>query len=97
MATSDSIDVVREESKFPHADVDGTLNPESNNHVQVDPISSEVALSKENKEQAEIKEKKRQNEKEDTLRRIKSAIIISGTVVAVAGAVCAITKKLREK
>lgn len=49
------------------------------------------------KEQAEIKQKKKEAEKKDTLQTLKSAIIISGIVVAVAGAAFAITKKLREK
>lgn len=49
------------------------------------------------KEQAETKEKKKEKEKEDAMHTIKSAIIISGIVVAVVGAVFAITKKLREK
>lgn len=47
MATIDSIDEVGEESKFPPADVHGTLNPGRNNQVQVDPISSDVAILKE--------------------------------------------------
>ncbi|KAK4281663.1 hypothetical protein QN277_013128 [Acacia crassicarpa] len=97
MATRDSINEVVEESEFPPADVHGTLNPGGNNQVQVDPISSDVAILKEIKEQAEIKKKQRQEEKEDSLRKMKSGIIISGIVVAVAGAVFAITKKLREK
>ncbi|XP_057426954.1 uncharacterized protein LOC130720345 [Lotus japonicus] len=82
---------------FPQADVVGDLNPGGNTQVQVDPISSEVAVSKELKEQAEIKQKKKEAEKKDTLQTLKSAIIISGIVVAVAGAAFAITKKLREK
>ncbi|KAF7818799.1 putative transmembrane protein [Senna tora] len=90
MAATDGI---VSDQKFPPADVDGTLNPASNKQVQVDPVSSEVAVSKENKEQDEIKRK----EKEDAMRKLKSGIIISAIVVAVAGAVFAITKKLREK
>lgn len=49
------------------------------------------------KEQAEAKQKKNERQKKDALQTIKSAIIISGIVVAVAGAAFAITKKLREK
>lgn len=48
------------------------------------------------KEQREAMEKKEDEEK-DALQSFKTAIIITGIVVAVAGAVFAITKKLREK
>ncbi|KAK7278676.1 hypothetical protein RJT34_23711 [Clitoria ternatea] len=81
---------------FPPADVVGELNPGINTQVQVDPVSSRVAASKEIKEQAGAKQKKNEREK-DTLQTLKSAIIISGIVVALAGAAFAITKKLREK
>lgn len=49
------------------------------------------------KEQAEAKQKKKEREKKECLEKLKSAIIISGIVVAVVGAAFAITKKLREK
>lgn len=49
------------------------------------------------KEQAEAKQKKKEREKKEGLEKLKSAIIISGIVVAVVGAAFAITKKLREK
>ena len=49
------------------------------------------------KEQAEAKQKKKEREKKEALQTLKSAIIISGIIVAVAGAAFAITKKLREK
>ncbi|KAK7345326.1 hypothetical protein VNO77_15928 [Canavalia gladiata] len=80
---------------FPPADIAGELNPGNNTQVHVDPESSEVAAAKEMKEQAEAKQKGR--EKKDALQTIKSAIIISGIVVALAGAAFAINKKLREK
>ncbi|KAG5130403.1 hypothetical protein GLYMA_13G154500v4 [Glycine max] len=79
---------------FPAADVAGELNPGRNTHFHVDPTSSEVDASK---EQAQAKQKKNERQKKDALQTIKSAIIISGIVVAVAGAAFAITKKLREK
>ncbi|KAJ1379836.1 hypothetical protein SESBI_46554 [Sesbania bispinosa] len=105
---------------FPPADVSGTLNPGKNTQVQVDPVSSEVAATKEIKfyvtllilscvligvmyvhgwlkKQAEAKQKKKETEKKDALQTLKSAVIISGIVVAVVGAAFAITKKLREK
>ncbi|KAJ1375882.1 hypothetical protein SESBI_50534 [Sesbania bispinosa] len=80
---------------FPPADVSGTLNPGKNTQVQVDPVSSEA--TKEIKKQAEAKQKKKEAEKKDALQTLKSAVIISGIVVAVVGAAFAITKKLREK
>ncbi|CAL0299403.1 unnamed protein product [Lupinus luteus] len=79
---------------FPRADVVGELNPGMNTHFHVDSVSSEVAASKEH---AEAQQKKKEREKKETLETLKSAIIISGIVVAVAGAAIAITKKLREK
>ncbi|KAK7392624.1 hypothetical protein VNO78_21068 [Psophocarpus tetragonolobus] len=79
---------------FPPADVVGELNPGINTNVYVDSESSELAASK---ERAEAKQKKNECRKKDALQTLKSAIIISGIVVAVAGAAFAITKKLREK
>ncbi|XP_024633480.1 uncharacterized protein [Medicago truncatula] len=81
---------------FPSADIAAELNPGNNTEVQVDPISSEVAASKEIKE-ATDKQKKKQIEKKEYLDKLKSAIIISSIVVALAGAAFAITKKLKEK
>lgn len=49
------------------------------------------------KEQAEAARAQREMEKKDALQTLKSAIIVSGIVVAVAGAIFAITKKLKEK
>ncbi|XP_014490690.1 uncharacterized protein LOC106753403 [Vigna radiata var. radiata] len=79
---------------FPPADVAGELHPEINTNVQIDPTSSEVAAYKEKKAENEAKHER---EKKDALQTIKSAIIISGIVVALAGAAFAIAKKLREK
>lgn len=47
-------------------------------------------------EEREVGERKEQ-ERKDALQSFKKAIIVSGIVVAVAGAVFAITKKIREK
>ncbi|CAL5190975.1 unnamed protein product [Lathyrus oleraceus] len=82
---------------FPSADLAGELNPGKNREVEVDPISSEVAATKEMKEEVAATEKKKEIEKKECLDKLKSAIIISGIVVAVVGAAFAITKKLREK
>ncbi|KAI4348952.1 hypothetical protein L6164_009612 [Bauhinia variegata] len=86
-----------DDQKFPAADVDEELNPGKQNKVQVDSVSSEIAVSMEINEQTEAKRSKKEREKEETLHTIKSAIIISGIIVAVVGAAFAITKKLREK
>ncbi|KAI4300490.1 hypothetical protein L6164_033862 [Bauhinia variegata] len=93
MATTEGI----ADPKFPPADVDSELNPGKQNKVEVDPVSSEVAVSKEIKEEAEVNEKKKETEKREAIHTLKSAIIISGIIVAVAGAAFAIAKKLREK
>ncbi|KAK6147213.1 hypothetical protein DH2020_018125 [Rehmannia glutinosa] len=82
---------------FPAADVEKELNPGVDKDFRVDPISSDVATSKQIKEQYEEAERKEQEKKEDALKSIKTAFIVSGIVVAVAGAIFAITKKLREK
>ncbi|KAI3471806.1 hypothetical protein Pfo_028459 [Paulownia fortunei] len=104
---------------FPAADVQKELNPGLDKDFQVDPVSSDVATSKEINNallctsffnfyisdanmflraagQYEAAERK-EEEKKDALQSLKTAIIVSGIVVAVAGAVFAITKKLREK
>lgn len=47
--------------------------------------------------QAEAAEKTNQNAKGDAMQKLKSTIIISAVIVAVAGAAFAVTKKLREK
>lgn len=49
------------------------------------------------KEQAEAIRKKKDREKKDALQTLKSAIIVSGAILAAAGAVFVITKKLKEK
>ncbi|KAL6998045.1 hypothetical protein U1Q18_008171 [Sarracenia purpurea var. burkii] len=85
---------------FPAADVDKELNPGQNTSFEVDPVSSQVDSSKKIREQAEADEataKKEREKKDAALQKLKSAIIISGIAVAVAGAVLAITRKLKEK
>ncbi|XP_052176292.1 uncharacterized protein LOC127790715 [Diospyros lotus] len=82
---------------FPAVDVRKELNPGQNKKFEVDSVSSQVAASKEIKEQAEAAKAQREMEKKDALQTLKSAIIVSGIVVAVAGAIFAITKKLKEK
>jgi len=49
------------------------------------------------KEQAKANQEKKEGKKRDALQTLKSAIIVSGIIVAVAGVAFAVTKKLREK
>ncbi|XP_022144747.1 uncharacterized protein LOC111014362 [Momordica charantia] len=86
-------------SPFPAADVDRELNPGHNRHVEVDPVSSEVAVSLEKKEQAKrkaVEEERKEAKKNDTMKTLKTTFIVSGVIAAVAVAAFAIVKKLRE-
>ncbi|KAI5664721.1 hypothetical protein M9H77_24044 [Catharanthus roseus] len=80
---------------FPQVDADKELNPAKNKQFQVDSVSSRVAEIKE--EKAEEDKKVKGKKKEDATDKLKTTIIVSGIVVAVAGAIYAITKKLKEK
>ncbi|PIA28234.1 hypothetical protein AQUCO_07200110v1 [Aquilegia coerulea] len=92
---------------FPSVDVNGELYPGATKNFPVDPISSDIYNSKqlkEGKEQAEAEEKKRKEMKkkkwehgDDGHKKLKSTVLISGVVVAVIGALFALTKKMREK
>ncbi|KAE8023367.1 hypothetical protein FH972_009073 [Carpinus fangiana] len=85
---------------FSAADVDKELHPGESQNFEVDPISSEVATSSSSeikKEQAELEQKKKERRKKEALRTLKTTILVSAAIVAVAGVVCAVTKKLREK
>ncbi|KAL7096598.1 hypothetical protein ACP275_10G088500 [Erythranthe tilingii] len=96
-------------SSFPAAEAEKELNPALNNDFQVDPVSAQVTTSKQMKEEYEAAErkeeeekkkeeaKKKEEEKDKAVQNFKTAVIVSGIIVAVAGAVFAITKKLREK
>ncbi|KAK7378805.1 hypothetical protein VNO80_04253 [Phaseolus coccineus] len=91
---------VSSDISFPPADLDEELNTASsgnNVHLEVDPVSSEVAATQKSKEQAMAKQEKKEGKKKDGLQTLKSAIIVSGIIVAVAGVAFAVTKKLREK
>ncbi|CAI9097715.1 OLC1v1034187C1 [Oldenlandia corymbosa var. corymbosa] len=85
------------EATFPEADVEKELNPAANQKVEVDPVSAEVATSLQIKEQIDAADKQKAKEKKDGLETLKSGIIVSGIAIAVAGAVFAIVKKLKEK
>merc|ERR1712071_177478 len=76
---------------FPAADdVNNELNPEKKKDFEVDPVSSEI------KKQVDEDEEK-ESKKKDSFLTLKTTIIASAVIVAVAGAAFAITKKLREK
>ncbi|KAI3432188.1 uncharacterized protein J3R85_007595 [Psidium guajava] len=98
MASPEAVNGILEASDqtFPAADVTNEMNPGLNTKVEVDHVSSAVAASLEAKEQAEADRQQKEREK-DAMQSLKSAILISAAVVAVAGAIFAISKKLREK
>lgn len=50
------------------------------------------------KQQIQVEEKKKETKKEeDELHGLKTTILVSAVILAVAGAVFAVTKRLREK
>ncbi|PIN19490.1 hypothetical protein CDL12_07821 [Handroanthus impetiginosus] len=81
---------------FPAVDAEKELNPGLDKDFKVDPMALNATSSKEIKEKYEAAERKEQ-EKKDAMQSFKTTIIVSGIIVAVAGAIFAITKKLREK
>ncbi|CAK7341849.1 unnamed protein product [Dovyalis caffra] len=84
-------------STFPEAAVDQALNPSLNKEFEVDPVSSDIATSKEIQQEQEEAARKKEREKQDAMQKLKTTILVSAIIVAVAGAAFAITKKLREK
>ncbi|KAL0555331.1 hypothetical protein IC582_009275 [Cucumis melo] len=90
----------RDGEGFPAVDVERELNPGDNKHVEVDPISSQVATSLEAKEHekrtAAEEERKRAKKKKEAMQTLKTTFIVSGIIAAVAVAAFAIVKKLRE-
>ncbi|KAJ9184495.1 hypothetical protein P3X46_004212 [Hevea brasiliensis] len=87
-----------ETSTFPAADVDKELHPAHNKKLEVDSVSSDIATSKDLKEQEEATQKKKERERRrDAVQTLKTTILVSAVIVAVAGAAFAITRKLREK
>ncbi|KAM0990025.1 hypothetical protein ACFX2I_008593 [Malus domestica] len=85
------------DSTFPAANVDAELNPGENQNFEEDKGSSLVTTSKEIKDKVEAEERKQEKEKKDAAQTVKTSVIISAMVVAVVGAIFALTKKLREK
>lgn len=49
------------------------------------------------KQRLDAQEKAKKREKKDPMQTLKATIIVSGVILAVAGAVIAVTKKLRQK
>ncbi|KAM1440640.1 hypothetical protein ACFX13_008702 [Malus domestica] len=84
------------DSTFPAANVDAELNPGENKNFEEDKGSSLVTTSKEIKDKVEAEERKQEKEKKDAAQTVKTSVIISAMVVAVVGAIFALTKKLRE-
>ncbi|KAG5243985.1 hypothetical protein OIU76_009145 [Salix suchowensis] len=84
-------------SSFPEADVDQALKPGQNKEFEVDPISSDIATSKETQQEQDEAARKREREKQDAMHKLKTTILVSAMIIAVAGAVFAVTRKLREK
>ncbi|KAL6141733.1 hypothetical protein ACLB2K_060020 [Fragaria x ananassa] len=85
-------------SKFPEGDADAELNPGKNKSVEVDPKASEVtSLQIKQRAEAEDNKKKEKKEKNEAAQTLKTTIIVSGVIVALIGAIFALTKKLREK
>ncbi|XP_057549601.1 uncharacterized protein LOC130827773 [Amaranthus tricolor] len=82
------------DTTFPPVEIDGELNPGNNTEFHVDSVSSQ--LDKGPTKQRKPKAKK-QCPKNDPMQAFKTTIIVSGIVLAVAGAIFAITKKLKEK
>ncbi|KAF9598248.1 hypothetical protein IFM89_026079 [Coptis chinensis] len=90
---------------FPEDNINGELNPGATSNFPVDPVSSHIHTSKKLKEQVEaedrrkreMEKKKKWKDNDDCHKKLKSTVLISGVVVAVVGALCALTKKLRER
>ncbi|PIN03865.1 hypothetical protein CDL12_23607 [Handroanthus impetiginosus] len=79
---------------FPAVDAEKELNLSMNKDFQIDPISLDIVTTKQEKLEAK---KLKEQEKKEALQSFKRALTVSGIIVAVAGAIFAITKKLREK
>ncbi|OAY40850.1 hypothetical protein MANES_09G054200v8 [Manihot esculenta] len=90
-------DAASETSKFPAADVEKELHPGHNEKLEVDGVSSGIVTSRDLMEEEKATKKKKEMGRRDPMQTLKTTIIVSAAIVAVAGAVFAITRKLREK
>ncbi|PRQ43984.1 uncharacterized protein LOC133723693 [Rosa rugosa] len=86
-------------SKFPEGDADAELNPSKQKSVEVDPKASEVTSLqiKQRAEAEDNKRKEKKKEKNESVQKLKTTIVVSGVIVALIGAIFALTKKMREK
>ncbi|KAM3341437.1 hypothetical protein P3S68_029072 [Capsicum galapagoense] len=82
---------------FPAVDAEKELNPQNNKEFQVDSVSSQVASSLEKETKEKLEKMKKEKDRKDAIQNFKTTMIISGVVIAVTGAIFAITKKLKEK
>ncbi|XP_057252277.1 uncharacterized protein LOC104898349 [Beta vulgaris subsp. vulgaris] len=111
MADEETLVDATNDATFPPADIDGELNPGKDKDLfKVDSVSSQVAklsfdanyiiilfdMKEPIKPRKPAKEKK-QCAKKDPMQTLKTTIIVSGVILALAGGVFAITKKMKEK
>ncbi|CAA0827033.1 Unknown protein [Striga hermonthica] len=82
---------------FPAVDAQKELNPGIDKDFQVDSVSSNVAATKEIEDQINEAKKLDERKRKEAVQSFKTALIVSGIVVAVAGAVFAIARKMRER
>ncbi|GMH26345.1 hypothetical protein Nepgr_028188 [Nepenthes gracilis] len=77
---------------FPAVDVDGELNPANRADFQVDPVSSQI-----DKEKAATGKKKEGCCGKDAMKALRRSFIASGVILAVAGAVFVLSRKMRDR
>ncbi|KMT06773.1 hypothetical protein BVRB_7g159330 [Beta vulgaris subsp. vulgaris] len=96
MADEETLVDATNDATFPPADIDGELNPGKDKDLfKVDSVSSQVA--KEPIKPRKPAKEKKQCAKKDPMQTLKTTIIVSGVILALAGGVFAITKKMKEK
>ncbi|KDP37310.1 hypothetical protein JCGZ_06764 [Jatropha curcas] len=87
-------DGASETSIVPAADANKDLQPAKN----VDSVSSNNTVSsREVKEEEVTADKKEERKIRDPMQRLKTTILVSAVIIAVAGAAFAITRKLRQQ
>ncbi|KAK8632495.1 hypothetical protein V6N13_072886 [Hibiscus sabdariffa] len=80
---------------FPAADANAGLNPSQDKDFKEVSLSSETSTSREIKRGADPPKKKKGMK--NSMQTLKTAMLVSAVVVAVAGIAIVITKKLKEK
>ncbi|GMI96669.1 hypothetical protein HRI_003336200 [Hibiscus trionum] len=81
--------------EFPAAVANAELNPEQDKDFKEVSLSNEISTTREIKGGAEPPQKK--SVRKNSMQTLKTAMLVSAVVVAVAGVVIVITKKLKEK